>query len=77
MSQNSKLIHPFYENTLICLEKQELISILNILEMYRYARRLYDKLKEIPGTCHISAMMFHFLGLVWNRFAILPWWLRQ
>ena len=31
MSQISKLIHPFYENTLICLEKQELISILNIL----------------------------------------------
>ena len=128
MSQISKLIHPFYENTLICLEKQELISILNILvkslsrvrlfatpwtvayqappsmgfsrqeywsglpfpspgdlpdpgiepgspalqadaltsqpPMYKYARRLYGKLKEIPGTCHISAMTFHFLGLV-------------
>lgn len=64
MSQNSKLIHPSYENMLICLEKQELISILNILEMCKYARRLYGKLKEIPGTYHISAMTFHFLGLV-------------
>ena len=62
--QNFKLIYSFYKNMLIWLEKQELISILNILETYLHARGWDGKLRETPGSCPVSEVTFSFLVLV-------------